>query len=173
MLIAHAVSAYFAVKLTQTQWDEDWSQAQRWLLASIAVGSTILPDADVVYNIVVRGFANHSLLGTHSIWLYSIFMLSAIICKLAKWHYLAWCLGFIALGGYSHILLDAIVHNTPLFYPLSMQMVGTAPQSIVEGGTPVYIRHPLFLLEIALWGAVLLHWFHKKCKDSGQVFTKS
>ena len=162
MLIAHAVPSYFFIQLTQSSWDDTWSRPQCWLLNGVALGSTVLPDADVVYNILVRGFANHSTLWTHSVWVYGIFGLMSLLCTIGRWRYIAWCLGLVAVGGFSHILLDALVHNTPMFYPLSLDMIGLAPESVVEGGISAYIQHPLFLLEIGLWGAVLIHWVHQR-----------
>lgn len=89
-------------------------------------------------------------------------VLAGLLCAVSKRRYLAWCLGLIAMGGFSHILLDAIAHNTPMFYPLSMHMVGIAPESVVEGGISAYIQHPLFMLEIVLWGTVLVHWAYQR-----------
>lgn len=62
MLIAHAVPAYFAIQVTHPHWDKAWTPSQRWLLTGLVLGSTVWPDTDVVYNIVMRGFANHSTL---------------------------------------------------------------------------------------------------------------
>lgn len=56
----------------------------------------------------------------------------------------------VAIGGLSHVFLDAIVHNTPLFYPLTDQTFGTGPKAIVENGVAAYLTHPIILLEVVM-----------------------
>ncbi len=158
MLIAHVVPGYFAIELTKQQWDDSWSQPQRWFLGGLALASTIWPDTDVVYNILIRGFANHSTLWTHSLWVYLGLAVASVLCFKMRLKYAAWCWAFMAWGGFSHLILDAIAHKTPLLYPLSTQMIGIAPESVVEGGITAYIQHPLFLLEIILWGAAFMYF---------------
>jgi hypothetical protein len=70
--------------------------------------------------------------------------------------------GVIALSGMSHLLLDVIAHNTPLFYPLSARMIGDAPSYIASGGLRHYVTHPLFLLEPVLLLLTALHWISSR-----------
>lgn len=86
MLLAHLVPGYFAAALTRTRWDPQWSLKRRALLWGVALGSTVLPDADVVYNAMFRGFINHSLLWTHSIFLYTaIGVLWFVLYRAHRW----------------------------------------------------------------------------------------
>ncbi len=72
MLLAHLVPGYFAAALTQPHWDPKWNTTRRVILWGVALGSTAIPDVDVVYNTTFRGFINHSTLWTHSIFVYLV-----------------------------------------------------------------------------------------------------
>jgi uncharacterized SAM-binding protein YcdF (DUF218 family) len=61
----------------------------------------------------------------------------------------------------AHLALDALAHNTSLFYPLYQGIVGLAPASIVEGGVRTYLGHPLLQLEFLLLALATLHWTMK------------
>lgn len=156
------VPGYFVAHYSRAHWPPRWNKPQRYALWSIAVASTVVPDTDVIYNILFRGFANHSVLWTHSLFPYLGVMLlwvalSAFCAE--RFLFLRTALGFIVLGGLSHLFLDVLVHGTPLFYPLSMMMVGWPPQQVVEGGLWGYVTHPIILLEPLLIGMALLHWW--------------
>lgn len=158
MLLAHLVPGYFAAALTQPHWDPRWSFKRRALLWGVALGSTVLPDLDVVYNTLFRGFINHSLLWTHSVFLYTaIGVIWFALYRAHRWFYVQLILGLIALGGLSHIILDILSHGTPLFYPVSMLFVGIAPHRVIAGGFWAYITDPIFLIEPLLIAGALAH----------------
>jgi hypothetical protein len=155
MLLAHISPGYFAaVTATST----DWHPWQRRLLWACAIGSTIAPDTDVIYNVLFRGYVNHSTLYTHSLFVHLIPAVIGVGFWFFRMRFLAALCFVVAVGGLSHLLLDVIAHNTPLFYPFSRKMIGNAPQSIAIGGTTDYLAHPLFLLEPFLLMLATLHW---------------
>jgi hypothetical protein len=77
-------------------------------------------------------------------------------------------IGLATVGGLSHLALDVVAHNTPLFYPLSLAMIGIAPARIVEGGVWAYLTDPFFLGEPLLLTLVAVHWAltHKSMAQS-------
>jgi membrane-bound metal-dependent hydrolase YbcI (DUF457 family) len=99
---------------------------------------------------------------THSLFVHLVPAVVALLCWFFRWKYPAVLCGVIAVGGLSHLLLDVIAHNTPLFYPLSRQMIGSAPPAIAIGGTSNYLAHPLFLLEPFLLMLVAVHWVYSR-----------
>ena len=157
MMFAHIVPGYFAAAVSDRP--RYWTPLERAGLWGTAVVSCILPDIDVIYNIVVRGYANHAVLITHSIFPYlalgSVWLFLVLINRLP---YIRLLFGLVAFGGLSHIALDVIAHSTPLFYPFSTRMIGNPPDSIFYGGVPVYLRHPLFLIEPFLLMLMVCHW---------------
>jgi len=68
----------------------------------------------------------------------------------------------IAVGGFSHLLLDVIAHGTPLLYPVSMVVFSVAPNRVVQGGVWAYLTDPVFLFEPLLFGAAFIHWVHQR-----------
>jgi len=129
------------------------------LLWVAALGSTVAPDLDVVYNAFLRGFVNHSLLWTHSLFVH----LSIVLCwwllhRIGRWPYLQTLVGLVALGGLSHLVLDMVAHSTPLLYPFSLMMFGIPPARIVEGGVWAYMTDPLFLLEPLFLTLAAAYW---------------
>lgn len=163
MLIAHLVPGYFAAATLEP--DPEWSITQRRLLWTVALGSTVIPDTDVIYNVVFRGFVNHSVLWTHSLFVYvGIGLLWWILRRADRWSYWRAIVGLVAVGGLSHLALDMIAHNTPLLYPFSMCMFGIAPDRVVEGGISAYLTDPIFLLEPLLFLFAFAHWWrtHKR-----------
>lgn len=160
MLLAHIVPGYFAASYSQSHWQPEWTKNQCAFLWLVAVGSTIAPDLDVIYNVLFRGFMNHSVLWTHSLWPY----LALGVVWFALWYfdrfrYLQMVFGLAAFGGLSHLVLDMIAHDTPIFYPFSDAMIGIAPAHVREGGLKVYLTDPLFLLEPLLLISMMLHYF--------------
>lgn len=165
MLIAHLVPGYFAASLTSADWPTSWSHNQRRVLWITAFGSTVAPDIDVIYNILVRGFANHSVLWTHSLFPYvGLGLVWVLLRRIPRWPFLCMLVELATLGGFSHLLLDVIVHGTPLLYPFSLTMVGWPPQQVIEGGVWGYVTHPIFLLEPLLIGFALLHWLWQRSR---------
>lgn len=165
MLLAHIVPGYFAASFSSSQWASAWNRPQKWDLWCTAIASTVLPDADVVYNIVVRGFANHSVLWTHSLFPYlGLGLVWYQLRATQRWPFLRMLIALAAVGGFSHLCLDVIAHSTPLFYPFSLTMVGWPPQQVVEGGLWGYLTHPIILFEPLLLGIALLHWFRQRPK---------
>ncbi len=159
MLFAHVVPGYFAASVSKPYWREEWGRMQRYTLWTVAIVSTVAPDSDVIYNALVRGFVNHSVLWTHSIFPYlGLALIWYMLYRLGRWPFLQMSVGLAAIGGASHLLLDVIVHGTPLLYPLSMRMFGWPPRQIVEGGVRGYVTHPLFLLEPLLFAVAILRW---------------
>ncbi len=159
MLLAHLVPGYFAATRSQSGWKPEWSKAQRRLLWGAALVSTFAPDFDVIYNLLLRGFFNHSLLWTHSLFPHlgvGLIWLSLRIT--GRWPYLQTLTGLVTIGGLSHLLLDLIVHGTPVFYPFSLWMVTTPSMRIVEGGWRGYLTDPLFLIEPLLLALAAGHW---------------
>jgi hypothetical protein len=129
------------------------------LLWAAALGSTVAPDLDVVYNALFRGFVNHSMLWTHSLFLYLAIGLGwSTLCYVKRWPYLKLLVGLITFGGLSHLLLDAIGHRTPLLFPFSMRMFGVAPKRVVDGGLSAYLTDPVFLLEPLAFLVAFVHW---------------
>ena len=163
MLFAHVAPGYCTVEISKKNWNPVWGISRRRLLWIAAIGSTIAPDADVIYNALFRGYVNHGTLYTHSLFVHgSIALVLAILYLSGHWHYLRTLIGLIAISGLSHLLLDVIAHDTPLFYPLSAQMIGIAPRSITEGGILEYVTNPLFLLEPLLLMPVAVHWISRR-----------
>lgn len=159
MLAAHIVPGYFAAAISKSTWKSEWSARQRFLLWSAALASTVAPDLDVLYSMFLRGFFNHSTLWTHSVFVYLVIGLGWLILRLTnRCPYLKTLLGLVAVGGLSHLALDVIAHGTPLLYPVSMMMFGTAPARVVQGGVWAYLTDPIFLLEPLLFGIALVHW---------------
>ena len=163
MLLAHLVPGYFAAALSQPRWQSHWRTEQRALLWAVALGSTFAPDLDVIYNLLFRGFINHSLLWTHSLWpQLSLGVLWWLLWRTGRWPYLQTLLWLAVIGGLSHLVLDVIVHGTPLFYPLSLAMIGYPPARVVVGGFWAYITDPIFLGEPLLWTLLIIHWGWKQ-----------
>jgi membrane-bound metal-dependent hydrolase YbcI (DUF457 family) len=163
MLAAHLVPGYFAATKSQGNWLPEWNGSQRALLWGAALASTVAPDLDVVYNALFRGFFNHSVLWTHSIFVYLAFglvWLALWIMKRAP--YVRTVAGLVACGGLSHLLLDIVAHGTPIFYPISMQVFGIAPQRVIDGGLWAYLTDPIFLLEPLFFGFVVVHWVRRQ-----------
>lgn len=161
MLAAHLVPGYFVAAKSQSSWKHEWNRTKRVTLWVIALGSTIAPDLDVVYNALFRGFFNHSTLWTHSIFVYLSFGLIWLILHFTKrWTYIETLIGLVVVGGLSHLALDIIAHGTPMLYPASMMMIGIAPQRVIEGGVWAYLTDPIFLLEPLLFSTVIIHWTH-------------
>ena len=159
MLVAHLVPGYFAAAKSQPQWSPKWSTNQRILLWVTALGSTVAPDLDVIYNALFRGFINHSVLWTHSLFVYlGIGLIWWLLNHVHRWSYLRTLIGLVVIGGLSHLVLDVISHGTPLLYPLSMMMFGAAPEHVVEIGFWAYVTDPIFLLEPLLLTLAAMHW---------------
>ena len=158
MLIAHVVPGYLAAAQSQRFWDPAWSRGQRLGLWAVALGTAVAPDLDVVYNGLFRGFVNHSTLWTHSLFVYGAAgLVGWLVWRSQRWRYLGLLLLLLAAGGLSHLALDAVAHRTPLLYPLSLTMIGTAPRQVLEGGLRAYVTHPIILLELALIAAGIVH----------------
>lgn len=159
MLIAHVVPGYFAVVQSQPYWNAEWNKPARRLLWGVTLASTIVPDADVIYNALFRGFINHSTLWTHSLFVHGGVALLWLLLRLAgRWSYLQMLVGLAAIGGLSHLLLDMVSHGTPIFYPLSMMVIGTGSARVIAGGFWWYITDPTFLVEPVLVTMMVVHW---------------
>ncbi|HXV42425.1 MAG TPA: metal-dependent hydrolase [Anaerolineae bacterium] len=159
MLGAHLVPGYFAAVKSKSQWNWEWSEPQRILLWTVALGSTVIPDLDVIYNTLFRGFINHSVLWTHSLFPHlCVGLCWWLLYRTGRWPYLQTLVGLMVTGGLSHLALDVIAHGTPLFYPISLTMVGAAPVRVVEGGFWTYVTDPIFLLEPLLLTLAAVHW---------------
>jgi len=159
MLLAHLAPGYFATARSQYSWPSHWSRKQRALLWLVAFASTVAPDADVIYNVLFRGFFNHSVLWTHSLFPYlGLALVWWLLGRNRHWPYLQTLVGLTALGGISHILLDAIAHSTPIFYPFSAVMVGAPSARVLQGGVSGYLTDPIFLLEPLLLTLAGVHW---------------
>ena len=159
MLVAHLSPGYFAARYSQKYWHPAWNRGQRVALWGIAIGSTVYPDFDVIHNILFYGVPNHyyATLWTHSIFPSLTATLLTILLHITnRGSYLKTALSLFAIGTFSHLVLDVIAHNTPLFYPLTLQMIGNAPQRIVDGGLRAYITDPLLILEFVLLAAMVL-----------------
>ncbi|HEX9921242.1 MAG TPA: metal-dependent hydrolase [Anaerolineae bacterium] len=163
MLIAHLVPGYFAAVKSQPGWKPEWHQSQQAVLWIAALGSTVLPDVDVVYNVLFRGFFNHSTLWTHSLIPHlSVGGLWLVLRSLKRWPYLQTLSGLVAVGGLSHLVLDVIAHGTPLLYPFSLMMFGLPPARVVEGGVWAYLTDPIFLVEPLGLTLCAGHWILKR-----------
>lgn len=159
MLIAHVVPGYFAAIESRGRWQPEWNRRQRTLLWIVAFGSTIAPDLDVIYNALFRGFINHSTLWTHSLFVHlSVLLVFWPLKQVKRWPFVQMLIWLIAMGGLSHLLLDAISHGTPLLYPVSVAMFGISPARVVQGGLWAYVTDPIFLFEPCLLGLGAMHW---------------
>lgn len=166
MLVAHIVPGYLAAIQSKCHWQPQWSSKQRALLWIVAVGSTIAPDLDVIYNMFFRGFFNHSTLWTHSLSMHAALLLVWwILQRIGRWPYLQMLVWLTAIGGLSHLLLDVIAHGTPLLYPFSMTMFGIPPTRVVEGGVWAYLTDPIFLFEPCLLALAAIHWAKHYLQD--------
>lgn len=155
MYFAHLTPGYFAARAIISQ--GQWTPVQRTLLWSGAMISTFAPDLDVIYNAAVHGVAQHLFLWTHSLVLHG----SLALIWLCLWvsgfpRFMTTLIGLSAIGGLSHLLLDMIVHNTPVLYPFSQTMYGLAPDMVAQGGIYEYVTHPIFWLEPLLLGVMLI-----------------
>jgi len=167
MLFAHLAPGYVAAATSRSTWKPEWTAGQRALLWAAALGSTIAPDLDVVYNLLVRGSFYHSTLWTHSIFVYLGIGLLWLVLRVSKCRpYLRTSIGLATIGGLSHLALDVIAHGTPLLYPVSMVMVGAAPARVVQGGVQAYLTDPIFLLEPLLLGAAAVYGLLDRRHDS-------
>ena len=118
------------------------------MLWTVALGSTVVPDLDVIYNVLFRGFFNHSILWPHSLWPHlGLGLAWWALRRVGRWQYLQSLLGLAAAGGLSHLALDVFVHGTPLLYPFSMEMFDVVATRVVQGDVWVYLRAPIFLAE--------------------------
>ncbi len=175
MLVAHLVPGYFAVVKSRQSWKPEWNKSQHTLLWTVAFGSTVAPDLDVIYNALFRGFVNHSTLWTHSLIPYlGIGLIWWGLRYVKKWSFLQTLVGLIVVGGLSHLVLDVIAHGTPLLYPFSLRMFGAPPVRVVEGGIWAYLTDPIFLLEPLAFTLLLWHWisdqdFTVKIRTAAQV----
>ena len=159
MLVAHLVPGYFAAVKSQPRWKSEWNTGQRALLWAAALGSTIVPDLDVIYNAVFRSFVNHSTLWTHSLFVHlSVALGWWLLRYVGRWPYLQTLVGLVAVGGLSHLALDVISHGTPLLYPVLLVMFGFPPERVVVGGFWAYLTDPIFLLEPFLLTLAAVHW---------------
>jgi membrane-bound metal-dependent hydrolase YbcI (DUF457 family) len=162
------VPGYFAAVHAEEHWPEVWGPRRRALLWMVAIGSTVAPDLDVIYNALCRGFFNHSVLWTHSVFLYLFLGGAWLGLRLwARAPYLRAALGLAAAGGLSHVLLDVVAHGTPLLYPLSMAVFGGLSRWVVEGGVVAYLTDPLFLLEPLLLCGAATHALRRFLSPSG------
>ncbi len=159
MLIAHLVPGYFAAAVTHTRQTGEWSRWQQIGIWAVALGSTVTPDSDVLYNAVFRGFFNHTWLWTHSLFPYTTIGLCWLLLRFfGRWPYLQTLVGLAAIGGFSHLVLDIVAHSTPIFYPLSSVMVGAPSVRVLTGGVVGYLTDPIFLVELLLMALVASHW---------------
>jgi hypothetical protein len=159
MLAAHLVPGYFVVIATKPYWSPDWNPGQRGLLWLVTFAGTVLPDSDVIYNALCRGFINHSWLWTHSLFVCAgLGILWFCLKQNPEWRYGQTLVGLLAVGWLSHLVLDVISHGTPLFYPVSSVMIGEAPPRVLQGGFWYYITDPIFLLEPLLFMSAGIHW---------------
>ncbi len=118
----------------------------------------VFPDADVIASLLFRGTFGHQVLWTHSIFgPLAVLLAGLLFTKYIRTSWIGTALNLFAAGWLSHIILDLLVHGTPLFYPLSMTGFELAPKSIVEGGLKAYLKHPLFLLEPLLIAGTFVH----------------
>jgi hypothetical protein len=170
MLIAHLVPGYFIAAKVEQNHIAEWNTAKQRLMWSVALGSTIAPDLDVVRNFLFRGFFNHSTLWTHSIFVYLGFGLLWLGCRKSRTlTYIATLMGIIAVGGLSHLVLDIVAHGTPILYPLSMMVFGIAPQRVIDGGVWAYLTDPIFLLEPLMIGIAVCHWIYRRASLSAKT----
>lgn len=159
MLAAHLAPGYFIAQRSRQTWPAEWTARQRLGLWAVAFGSTVVPDLDVVYNLLVRGFFNHTTLWTHSLVPHLVILgIWAILKVVGYWTYCRTLLGIAAAGGLSHLFLDVICHGTPLFYPFSMLTVGGGPARVIEGGVLAYLTDPIFLFEPFALSVMIIHW---------------
>lgn len=166
MLVAHIVPGYFAAIQSKSHWQLQWSGRQCALLWMVAIGSTVTPDLDVIYNALFRGFFNHSTLWTHSLFVHlTPLLVWWIVQRLGRWPYLQILMWLIAIGGLSHLFLDVVAHSTPLLYPFSMTMIGIPPARVVEGGVWAYLTDPIFLFEPCLLTIAAIHWAKHHLRD--------
>ncbi|MFH1117150.1 MAG: hypothetical protein V1792_24795 [Pseudomonadota bacterium] len=159
MLLAHLVPAYFAGERWESHWNPEWSRNRRAALWFASLGSTAVPDLDVMYNVLFRGFFGHSILWTHSLFPYlGMVVMWWFIGLTGRWQYIQTLIGLVTLGGVSHLALDVVAHSTPLFYPLSMYMVGAPSAHVRDVGLWGYLTDPIFLLEPLLLVLAAAHW---------------
>ncbi|MBN1876411.1 MAG: metal-dependent hydrolase [Anaerolineae bacterium] len=152
---------------SKLNWASEWNPTQRAFLWATALGSTVAPDFDVIYNTLFRGFFNHSILWTHSVFVYLVFGLVWLVFNMLKrCTYIKTVAGLVALGGLSHLILDMVAHGTPILYPISMRAFGIAPQRVINGGVLAYLTDPIFLSEPLFCGIAIIHWIHHQDRVS-------
>ncbi len=159
MLLAHLAPGYFAAAHARPGWEPDWGRAKRSLLWTVALGSTIAPDLDVIYSVLFRGVFHHTTLWTHSVFVYiPVGVIWWALARMGRHPYLRALIGLIAVGGASHLLLDVASHGTPLLYPFTLTMFGWPPARVLAGGLRAYVTDPIFLAEPALLALAAAHW---------------
>ncbi|HEY1013415.1 MAG TPA: metal-dependent hydrolase [Herpetosiphonaceae bacterium] len=153
MLAAHLVPGYLAARAAKSGWPAAWGWRRRAALWAVALGSTALPDIDVAYNALFRGFFNHSTLWTHSLLPHAALALIWLGLRLGRiWRFGQALIGLAAAGGLSHLFLDAISHGTPLLYPFSLDPIGGGPERVIRGGVRAYLTDPIILFELIALG---------------------
>ena len=164
MLAAHWVPGYFAAALSQPKWRPEWSPLRRTILWIAAMGSAVAPDLDAIYNTLFHGSVYHSTLWTHSVFPHAVVALGwLLLAGYGRWPYLQALVGLMAVGGWSHLLLDVVSHGTPLLFPLSFLMFGAPSLRVLEGGVLAYVTDPIFLVEPLLLGLAAAHFVTCRC----------
>jgi membrane-bound metal-dependent hydrolase YbcI (DUF457 family) len=159
LLAAHLIPGYFAAAFSQPHWHPEWGKLRRAWLWAAALGATVVPDTDVVLNVLSGNHINHSTLWTHSLFVHlSVVLLCCLVWRSNRRPYLTMLVGLVAFGGLSHLFLDVIAHGTPLLYPFSSELVGIVPARILQGGLWAYLSDPIFLLEPVLIALALVYW---------------
>lgn len=156
MYLAHIVPGYFAAATTTRQ---GWTPLQKAALWTVALVSTVAPDSDVIYNALFRGYVNHSVLWTHSVFVPLVLIACwGILRVFGRGRFVRMLFLLAALGWASHLVLDVIAHGTPLLYPYSRRMFGTPSPRVMYGGIREYVTDPVFLLEPVLITTAVVHW---------------
>jgi len=167
MIFAHAfigaIIAYIATpKMLQgTEAEKFWKLNKKSVLWLFAILSSVFPDLDILYVLLIDNSAEHRKLLTHSIVPYTIILiLVLLIIKIKKIDKYYSQLTLISwLGVLFHLIADLYVAPVYLFTPISNVMLLWQPFHInLKDGIKAYIFSPYMLTEliIIITGTILL-----------------
>ncbi|MBN1813134.1 MAG: metal-dependent hydrolase [Anaerolineae bacterium] len=162
MLIGHLAPVGPIAATVERRWRPEWPRWTRRLPWAAALAGCVLPDLDVVVNMLFNGVLHHLGYFPHSIFTYLPVLFAGIllVCwrrtRLVGWTALAFGLGVL-----SHLLLDVVSHGTVLFYPLWNGLVGWTFPRLDERILVSYLHSPNFWLEPLVILAAAIWWLRR------------
>jgi hypothetical protein len=162
MLIGHLAPVGPIAAAVERHWRPEWPCWTRKLPWAAALVGCVLPDFDVVVNVLFTGVLHHLYYLPHSIFPYlAIFVLGVMLVRWRRARLAGWVVLALGMGALSHLSLDVISHGTVLFYPLWNGLVGWT-FSRLDGRILVsYLHSPNFWLEPVVILAAAIWWLRR------------